>query len=30
MVLNLGNKSLKVRASTWWAPGIPLAVGGPS
>jgi hypothetical protein len=30
MVLNRGNRSLKVRASTWCAPGIPLAVGGPS
>ena len=30
MVLNLGNRSLNVRASTWCAPGIPLAVGGPS
>lgn len=25
-----GKTSLKTRASMWWAPGIPLAVGGPS
>ncbi len=25
-----GNRSLKTRASTWWVPGLPLAVGGPS
>ena len=25
-----GNTSLNTRASTWWVPGRPLAVGGPS
>ena len=30
MVLNRGKTSLKTRASTWWVPGMPLAVGGPS
>ena len=25
-----GNRSLKVRARTWWSPGLPFAVGGPS
>ncbi len=30
MVLKRGNRSLKTRASTWWVPGLPFAVGGPS
>ena len=30
MVLKRGNRSLKARASMWWVPGVPLAVGGPS
>ncbi len=30
MVLNRGKTSLNTRASTWWVPGSPLAVGGPS
>ena len=30
MVLKRGKTSLKTRASTWWVPGVPLAVGGPS
>ena len=30
IVLKRGKTSLKTRASTWWVPGMPLAVGGPS
>jgi hypothetical protein len=30
IVWNLGNRSLKARAHTWWTPGRPFAVGGPS
>ena len=30
MVLKRGKTSLKTRASMWWVPGMPLAVGGPS
>ncbi len=30
MVLKRGKMSLKTRASMWWVPGTPFAVGGPS
>ena len=30
IVQNRGKTSLKTRASTWWVPGMPFAVGGPS
>ncbi len=30
IVWKRGNRSLKRRAQTWWMPGRPFAVGGPS
>jgi hypothetical protein len=30
MVLYLLTLSFNVRAKTWWMPGLPFAVGGPS
>ena len=30
IVLKRGNTSLKARLMTWWTPGLPFAVGGPS